>query len=269
MVKPCDSCKRYKSPYMSVDAVLHDQGKILLIKRGNPDEPYYGNYALPGGFVDYNEETSAAVVREVWEETGLKASVHDLIGVFSKKDRDPLGHVISTAYALKVESGTLKPNSDAKAAAWFPIDALPPLAFDHEEIIATFRQRNRILSQYNGWDLQKPLVFCSHSRSLMHASLLICKYVIDHGGVPINSFTNFGYFLYELVPRHDIAESINNIINRCDEQWVFGPFSEGVQMEVDMCKEIGKKIRFFSITDDEVPCLIREVSEDELRKITS
>ncbi len=100
----------------------------------------------------------------------------------------------------------------------------------------------------------------------MHASLLICKYVIEKNCVPINSFTNFGYFLYELVPRHDIAEGINNIINRCDEQWVFGPISRGVELEIDMCKEIGKKIRFFDISEEEAPCKIEEVDEAFLRK---
>lgn len=271
MEKPCDACGRFKSPYVSADAIVYNHGDILLIKRGNPDEPYYGTYALPGGFVDYGEDPAAAAVREVREETGLETAMHDLVGVFGKKGRDPRGHVVSIAYSLSVEGGELAAGDDAKEAAWFSIDKLPDLAFDHADIIAAFRKRNRIRANYQGWNLEKPIVFCSHSRSLMHASHLVCKYVFEHDGVPINSFTNFGYFLHELAPRYDITEGINNLINRCDEQWVFGPFSEGVQLEIDMCKAMGKPIRFFSITDDtahKAPCLIQETTEDELRKAT-
>jgi len=267
-IQPCKTCKRYKTPYIAVDGIVYQEGKILLIKRALKNEAYYGFYALPGGFLEYNEDTETAVVREIWEETGLKTEVNQLVGVRSKKDRDPRSHVLSISYSLKIKSGVLKKSktpSETSHIKWFDINHLPKLAFDHKDIIHSFREKNRIFKTYNGWNLDKKLVFCSHSRHLMHASLLICKYVIDEGCVPINSFTNFGYFLYELVPRHDIAESINNIINRCDEQWVFGSLSEGVLMEVLMCKAMGKKVRFFDISEDEVPCKITEVNEKYLQ----
>lgn len=268
-VEPCKKCKRYKTPYVAVDGLIYDKGKILLIKRNIKDQAFYGSYALPGGFLEYNEKTEEAVVREVWEETGLKTEINQLIEIRSSKDRDPRGHILSISYSLRVKSGVLKksktPNEVSKMK-WFDINHLPKLAFDHREIIHAFQKQSKIFRNYHGWNLNRKLVFCSHSRHLMHSSLLICKYVIEEGYVPINSFTNFGYFLYELVPRHDIAEGINNIINRCDEQWVFGPITEGVELEIEMCREIGKKVRYFDISEDESPCRIEETTESFLRK---
>lgn len=264
MQNKCTACNQYKTPSLAVDGILFQQGKILLIKRKH--EPFKNRYALPGGFIEYGETAEKAVIREVWEETHLKTGVSQLIGVYSQPKRDPRRHTISLAYALHIKSGTLKAGSDANLVKWFEIDKLPKLAFDHEQIIADFRNKNKITTTYNGWDLSKKLIFCSHTRHIMHASLLINKFVIEQGCVPINSFTNFGYFLYELAPRHDITESINNIINRCDEQWVFGPITEGVRLEIEMCRTIGKPVRFFDITEDEIPCLITEVDEKTLAK---
>jgi len=268
-IEPCKKCKRYKTPYVAVDGVIYDRGKVLLIKRNIKGQAFYGHYALPGGFLEYNEQAEEAVVREVWEETGLKTEVNQPIIVYSGKDRDSRGHILSLSYSLRIKSGVLKNNQTSKEVSkikWFDINHLPKLAFDHREIIHTFQKQSKIFRSYNGWNLNKKLVFCSHSRHLMHASLLICKYVIEENCVPINSFTNFGYFLYELVPRHDIAESINNIINKCDEQWVFGSISGGVEMEIEMCKSIGKKIRFFDLSEEESPCRIEETTESFLRK---
>lgn len=266
MQHPCKECGRYKSPYVAVDGIVQKDGKVLLIKRGNSAEPFYRSYALPGGFVEFNEQTEKAVEREIWEETGLKTKVNKLIGVYSHKDRDPRGHIIGIAYSLEVISGKLRTSNEAKELKWFDFDKLPKLAFDHADIINDFRQSNRMVRQYNGWNLDKKLVFCSQSRYYMFASELICKFVIDSGYVPINSFTNFGYFLHELVSRHDIVENINNIINNCHELWVFGPITEGVAMEIEMCKKLGKPIKYFDITEDEKPCLIKEVTEQKLLK---
>ncbi len=265
MKYPCNTCGQYETPYITVDGIVLQQGNILLIKRNNPDEPFYNTYALPGGFVDYGEETEQAIVREVWEETGLKTFVNQRVGVYSKKNRDPRRHIISIAYSLFVESGVLKESSESKDLAWFNLDNLPELAFDHRDIIEDFRKSNKLVKKYNGWDMDKKLIFCSQSRFYMYASELICKYVIEEGHVPINSFTNFGYFLSELVPRHDIAENINNIINHCHELWVFGPITGGVDLEIAMCKDLGKPIRYFDISEDKSPCLIKEVDEQFLR----
>ncbi|MBU7016878.1 MAG: NUDIX hydrolase [Theionarchaea archaeon] len=119
---------------VTVDAVIVEKGKILLIRRGRP--PYKDFWALPGGFVEYGETVEDAVVREVKEETGLTCDVVRLTGVYSAPDRDPRGHTISTAFVMKVKSGDVSPGDDAAGASWFSIQELPDkIAFDHGQII--------------------------------------------------------------------------------------------------------------------------------------
>jgi len=119
-------------PSVAVDGVLIKGDKILLIKRKN--EPFKGRWALPGGFVEYGETVEEAVLREFEEEVGLRARIKKLLGVYSKPDRDPRGHVISIVFLLDAE-GDAKAGDDAADARFFPLDNLPPLAFDHDEII--------------------------------------------------------------------------------------------------------------------------------------
>lgn len=104
----------------------------MLIKRENP--PYQGSYALPGGFVEVGESTEAAVRREAMEETGLEIDLLGLVGVYSDPARDPRGHVVSISY-LSRGRGALQFGSDARSAEVFPVNKLPPLAFDHQKII--------------------------------------------------------------------------------------------------------------------------------------
>ena len=119
---------------VTVDAVIVEKGKILLIKRGNP--PYKGYWALPGGFVEYGETTEEAVVRETKEETGLTCEVVRLTGVYSAPDRDPRGHTISVVYLMTVVGGEVAAGDDAGDAAWMDLGELPDeIAFDHATII--------------------------------------------------------------------------------------------------------------------------------------
>lgn len=123
----------YKNPALTVDAVIIKDGKIVLIKR--KEEPFQGQYALPGGFVEYGETVEAALRREVLEETGLIVEVSSLVGIYSDPHRDPRGHVISAAFAAVIVSGALASGSDAAEAHFWEITSLPPLAFDHAQII--------------------------------------------------------------------------------------------------------------------------------------
>ena len=124
--------KRIVTPLLAVDAVILFQDGIVLIKRDNP--PFAGSYALPGGFVEVGETVEAAVVREAGEETGLVIELQGLVGIYSNPARDPRGHVVSAAFLAK-GSGVLLAGSDARFAKVFPLESLPPLAFDHDEII--------------------------------------------------------------------------------------------------------------------------------------
>jgi 8-oxo-dGTP diphosphatase len=118
---------------VTVDAIIIDGTRIALIQRKNP--PFEGMWALPGGFVDENEEVESACLREAKEETGLNIYVRKLIGIYSRPNRDPRGHIISIAYYCERKCGALEAGDDAKNAKWFNLDNLPPLAFDHKTII--------------------------------------------------------------------------------------------------------------------------------------
>ena len=122
-----------KSPALTVDAVIRANKEVVLIKRRN--EPFRDQWALPGGFVEYGETVEAAAQREVAEETGLDVETTSLIGVYSDPHRDPRGHIISIAFLAKIHSGALLGGSDASEVRFWPLMALPSLAFDHARII--------------------------------------------------------------------------------------------------------------------------------------
>lgn len=124
----------YKSPSVTVDCVVFDDSdRLLLIRRKHP--PFAGQFALPGGFVDYGETTEAAARRELLEETGLVARDLRLVGVYSDPARDPRGHTIGIAYLTTIEGGAPVAGDDAAEAEfcsdWRELD----LAFDHNEIV--------------------------------------------------------------------------------------------------------------------------------------
>lgn len=137
----------FKVPSITTDGIIIKDEKILLIKRKNP--PFKGMWALPGGFVEYNETTENAVVREVLEETGLKTKIHKLAGVYSDPERDPRGHTITIVYMLDVINGKLIANDDASEVKYFSLNDLPNLSFDHELIIKEIIQGfyNDVLSK--------------------------------------------------------------------------------------------------------------------------
>jgi 8-oxo-dGTP diphosphatase len=124
---------RYKSPKLTVDGLILKNKKVLLIKRKN--YPFKGKWALPGGFVEYKEKTEDTAIREVFEETGLKTKINNLVGVYSDPNRDPRGHTVSVIYLLEICGGKLKSSDDASDAKFFDLNQLPKLAFDHNKII--------------------------------------------------------------------------------------------------------------------------------------
>ena len=125
--------KGIQTPLLAADAVILFEGGIVLIQRDRP--PYAGCYALPGGFVEIGERVEAAAIREAAEETGLEIELLGLVGVYSDPGRDPRGHVVSAAFLARGR-GKLLAGSDARAVGIFSRERLPPLAFDHETIIA-------------------------------------------------------------------------------------------------------------------------------------
>jgi 8-oxo-dGTP diphosphatase len=125
-----------KTPLLTTDCVVFDKDRrVLLIRRKN--EPFKGEYALPGGFVDIGETVEAACRREALEETGLEIDRLRLVGVYSDPARDPRGHTVSVAYmTLLPEAQRAMAGSDAEAVEWVQSWQTLELAFDHARIIA-------------------------------------------------------------------------------------------------------------------------------------
>lgn len=139
---------RFRNPVLAVDGILVEEGRILLVKRGNP--PFKDEYVLPGGFVEYGELVEEAVRRELLEETGLKTHVHHLFGVYSSPDRDPRGHTVSIVHVMRRKGGKLRSGDDASDAGFFPLDKLPPLAFDHLKIVQDYVEEEAKASRRDG-----------------------------------------------------------------------------------------------------------------------
>ena len=134
---------KYEHPAVTTDCVIFTYEdwklKVLLVKRGG--EPYKGEWALPGGFLRGDETAREGALRELREETALEASAIGELGVFSKPDRDPRERVITIAFYALVKPSKVQGGDDADEAAWFPIDDLPKLAFDHADIIHSALER--------------------------------------------------------------------------------------------------------------------------------
>ena len=129
----------YPHPAVTVDIVIFtirdDQLKLLLIRRAY--KPYRGKWALPGGFVNMNEDLDTAARRELKEETGVAGVYLEQLYTFGAPKRDPRERVITVAYYALIPSDKiqLQAATDAEAVGWFGLDELPKLAFDHEDIV--------------------------------------------------------------------------------------------------------------------------------------
>lgn len=138
---------------LTVDAVVFGYTPqrdlhVLLIQRGH--DPYAGHWALPGGFVLPDEHIEHAVRRELKEEAGIEPDYLEQLYTFGNPARDPRGHVVSVAYYVLVKPAkfTLTAGTDATDAQWWPLANLPPLAFDHAEIISVAYNRLRAKVTY-------------------------------------------------------------------------------------------------------------------------
>ncbi|MEU5112035.1 NUDIX hydrolase [Streptomyces longwoodensis] len=122
--------------YTADVVAMTPNGSVLLIERGGP--PHQGAWALPGGHVDEGETSRDAAARELLEETGVSVAARDLVqvGVFDQPGRDPRGRYVTVAYLARVPADTqIVAGDDARTTRWWPADRLPPLAFDHADIL--------------------------------------------------------------------------------------------------------------------------------------
>ena len=129
--------------------------KILLIQRAL--DPFKGAWALPGGFVDMEEDLEAAALRELEEETGVRDVFIEQLYTFGQPERDPRGRVVSVAYyaLVNLAEHPVHASSDADHVEWFELDQLPRLAFDHDRIVevAINRLRGKVRYQPIGFEL--------------------------------------------------------------------------------------------------------------------
>ena len=129
----------YPRPMLSVDAVVFSLEAqttyVLLIQRKN--DPFAGAWALPGGFVEDNEALADAAYRELQEETHLQGLHLEQFRSYGDPGRDPRGHAVSVVFTghWHEDRALARAGDDAAEVHWFPLDALPELAFDHAAIL--------------------------------------------------------------------------------------------------------------------------------------
>lgn len=141
-------------PALTVDIVIFslkdNRLQVLLIRRAG--EPFAGEWALPGGFAGMEESLEEAAARELEEETGVRDAYLEQLYTYGDPDRDPRGRVVTVAYfALMPADAPVRPEggSDARQAAWHPVEELPEVAFDHREIIDYALRRLRYKLEYS------------------------------------------------------------------------------------------------------------------------
>lgn len=173
----------YPHPALTTDVVLFTIGErrleVLLVRRAH--EPHRDMWALPGGFLDIDEDLDACALRELKEETGVSGVYLEQLYTFGQPGRDPRERVVTVAYyaLVPLHKLQLRAGSDARAAQWFTLDALPPLAFDHAGIIARAHQRLVAKLEYSTIALQ----FMADEFTL---SELQQVYEIIGGGAPLD-----------------------------------------------------------------------------------
>ena len=153
-VPPGYDPNQYERPSVTVDVVTftlrdHDL-KVLLIRRKHP--PFAGYWAIPGGFVQMDESLETGALRELEEETGVCDVYIEQLYTFGQPNRDPRTRVITIAYFALVPASALpalQAGDDAADAQWWSMYDLPPLAFDHVEILDCALTRLRYKLEYS------------------------------------------------------------------------------------------------------------------------
>ena len=135
----------HKNPTLTVDIIIENDSRILLVKRKN--EPFRDQLVLPGGFVNEGETVEDAAKREAREETSLGVDLIEILGVYSDPTRDPRGHIMSTVFiARSPQNRSLENNAvagdDAAEIEWINIEEIEnkKLGFDHQRIVLDYKR---------------------------------------------------------------------------------------------------------------------------------
>lgn len=137
----CPACARYNARNIACVSIALRDYQVAMILRKYP--PMDGYWALPGGYLDWNETTAECAAREFTEETGMKGTNSRLFGVYSDPGIDQDGRQNVGIFYLLDASGTPEPGDDALEVAWFDLHALPEkIAFNHRQVIEDFLNSN-------------------------------------------------------------------------------------------------------------------------------
>ena len=135
----------YPHPAVTADVVVftieNDELKVLLIQRDQ--DPFAGEWAIPGGFIEIDESLGQAAKRELKEETGVSTRFLEQLYTFGSPDRDPRERIITVAYftLIQFDELSIAAGDDARDARLYSTDDLPALAFDHDSILRIAMQR--------------------------------------------------------------------------------------------------------------------------------
>jgi len=165
--------------FVTVDPILftieNDVLEVLLVRRR--DEPFRGVWALPGGFVDAGESLEEAVRRKLLEETGIRDIYLEQLYTYGEPRRDSRARVITVAYFALVDSSQMRemwpPGEHGLESRWFPVDELPHLAFDHNQLVLYAHRRLKYKLEYTVVGLELlPELFTLTELQAMYETIL-------------------------------------------------------------------------------------------------
>lgn len=203
---------RYPHPAVAADCVVLGYDgrhlRVLLIERRH--DPCGGMWAFPGGFMEIDETADAAARRELKEETSLEVGEMWQIGVFSDVHRDPRERVLSVAFLSLTCVAEVRGGDDAARARWWPMDSLPPLAFDHADMLrqAVGLLRRRIRFAPVGLGVLPEVFAKDHLQQLYEA-------IVGHG-IDISR-------LLAWLLQNGVVQQVEMMENQIDARFVFVP----------------------------------------------
>lgn len=244
----------YPRPAMTADNVIFgfdgDSLKILLVERGI--EPFKGSWALPGGFMHMDETIEQCARRELREETNVHDVYLEQFHVFSSPKRDPRGRVVTVAFIALVRPAdhAVIGGDDASNALWFNVDLLPPLAFDHLEIIDMARTHLKELLRI------KPVAF-----RLLNEVFTVDELRRVYEVISGNTYDRRNFHrkliqtgvIQDVIPQSGYNNDTDGAGACCTEPSASFESAAAPAPETPK-KGKGRKLRFFRFNEDRQPC---------------